>query len=134
MTLMNSKRDMISSKCLTSSGHLSSICITFLSPTVTGSGRCLRSSGIICVESSEKSRLSLHAKQIDAAWGKLQMEIKDTGDRHARFYHGGKLILATKRSFGSGTIDGRVQYLIRQQMKLNETQFDELLTCVMQRD
>ena len=62
------------------------------------------------------------------------MEIKDTNDRHARFYHGGKLILTTKRSFGSGPIEGPVQYLIRQKMKLNESQFSELISCALKLD
>lgn len=75
--------------------------------------------------------MSLHARDVDTAWKKLGMEIKDTNDRHALFYYRGTLILATKRSFGSGRIEGPVQYLIRQQMKLNESQFADLISCVL---
>lgn len=50
--------------------------------------------------------MSLHTGDVDASWAKLGMEIKDTKDRHVRFYYDGRLILATKRSFGSGPIEG----------------------------
>ncbi len=62
------------------------------------------------------------------------MDITDTNDRHAKFYYGGRLILTTKRSFGSGTIEGPVQYLIRQKMKLNESEFAELISCALKLD
>lgn len=73
--------------------------------------------------------MSLHTRDIDAAWDKLDMEITNTGDRHAKFYHDGKLVLTTKRSFGRGPIDGPVQHLLRQQLKLNEDQFKALIDC-----
>jgi hypothetical protein len=57
------------------------------------------------------------------------MEIKDAKDRHARFYHGGKLILTTKRSHGKGPIEGPVQHLIRQQLKLSSSEFGDLIAC-----
>lgn len=61
------------------------------------------------------------------------MEITETGDRHAKLYHDGKLIVATKRSFGRGSIEGPVQYLLRQQLKLNESQFKDLIDCPLDR-
>ncbi len=61
------------------------------------------------------------------------MVIKNTGDRHALFYVDGRLILRTKRSFGSGKIDGNIPSFIRQQMKLNNDQFAELLACPLDR-
>ena len=61
------------------------------------------------------------------------MEIRDTGDRHALFKVGGKLILRTKRSFGSGKLEGDIPSFIRQQMKLNHDQFAELLACPLDR-
>lgn len=61
------------------------------------------------------------------------MEITETGDRHAKFYHEGALIITTKRSFGKGPIDGPVQHLLRQQLKLNESQFKDLIACPLDR-
>ena len=78
--------------------------------------------------------MSLHAGDVDAAWTKLGMAIKDTKDRHARFYYGGKLILATKRSFGKGPLEGPVQHLIRQQLKLTSSEFAELIACPLKLD
>lgn len=72
-------------------------------------------------------------KDIDRAWKKLGMVIKNTGDRHAKFYEGGKLILTTMRSFGSGNLDGNIPHKIRTQMKLNEDQFKRLIDCPLQR-
>ena len=75
----------------------------------------------------------LKGGEIDRAWEKLGMEIKDSRDRHARFYEGGKLILWTKRSMGSGKLDGKIPHMIRQQMKLNEEQFARLIQCPLKR-
>jgi hypothetical protein len=77
--------------------------------------------------------LSLKAKELDRAWEKIGMEIKDSGDRYARFYEGGKLILWTKRSKGTGMLDGQIPHFIRQQMKLNEDQFKLLIDCPLKR-
>ena len=73
--------------------------------------------------------MSLSADEVDRAWEKLKMVIKNTGDRHAKLYYNGKLIIATKRSFGGGKLEGNIPYLIRQQMKLNEKQFSDLIAC-----
>ena len=73
--------------------------------------------------------MSLRSVDVDRGWAKLGMVIKDTNDRHALLFHDGKFILRTKRSFGSGKIEGRVQFYIRQQMKLSESEFDDLIAC-----
>lgn len=73
--------------------------------------------------------MSLHADDIDRAWGKLGMEIRDTKDRHARFYFDGKLIVATKRSLGRGTLGGNIPHLIRQQMKLSPSELNDVIAC-----
>jgi len=57
------------------------------------------------------------------------MVVVNSGDRIARFYYRQTLILTTKRSHGSGPIEGKIPHLIRQQMKLSQTQFDELIAC-----
>ena len=77
--------------------------------------------------------MSLKVKDIDRAWEKIGMVIKDKGDRHARFYEGEKLITWTKRSLGSGKLDGNIPDMIRQQMKLNEEQFSRLIACPLKR-
>ena len=57
------------------------------------------------------------------------MVVTDSGDRLAKFYYKGSLILMTKRSHGSGPIEGKIPYLIRQQMKLSQAQFNDLIAC-----
>lgn len=78
--------------------------------------------------------MSLHTREVDAAWDRLGMAITDTKDRHARFYYRGTLILATKRSFGSAPIEGPVQHLIRQQLKLTQSEFNDLVACPLKLD
>ncbi len=78
--------------------------------------------------------MSVTGKDIDRAWNKLGMEISNTGDRHAIFRVDGKLILRTKRSFGTRKLDGNIPSLIRQQMKLNEAQFSNLIACPLTRE
>lgn len=73
--------------------------------------------------------MSISAKDIDRAWNKLGMVIKEGRDRWASFYYKDKLILKTRRSWGSGKIDGDIPNFIRQQMKLNEDQFRDLINC-----
>ncbi len=62
------------------------------------------------------------------------MRIKENRDRHALFYVDGKLVLRTKRSMGSGKLDGKIPGFIRQQMKLDERQFADLINCPLTRD
>ena len=78
--------------------------------------------------------MSLKERDIDRAWTKLGMEIQKGKDRHALFKVDNKVILRTRRSFGSGKLDGQIPYLIRQQMKLNDAQFSELIACPLDRE
>jgi hypothetical protein len=78
--------------------------------------------------------VSLHSGEIDRAWAKLGMSIKENGDVQALFFHGGRLILRTRRSKGRGRIDGQVPYFIRQQMRLTDDQFRELIACPLRRE
>lgn len=78
--------------------------------------------------------MSLKNNDIDRAWNKLGMEITDSNDRHAKLYWDGKLILRTKRSLGSGKLDGQIPFLIRQQMKLDKKQFQDLIDCPLKLD
>lgn len=76
----------------------------------------------------------MRAFEIDRVFHKLQMEVRDAKDRIAWFVYQGKKVLKTKRSHGRGEIKGNVAYLIRQQLKLSEDQFRELIACPLQRD
>ena len=57
------------------------------------------------------------------------MVVVNSKDRLAKFYYRGSLILSTKRSHGSGPIEGKIPYFIRQQMKLSQSEFDALIAC-----
>jgi hypothetical protein len=57
------------------------------------------------------------------------MTIRENDDIRALFYHEGRLILQTKRSKGRGIIPGKIPQFMRQQMKLNEDEFAELMAC-----
>ena len=57
---------------------------------------------------------------------KLNLKIRNAGDRLAWFEHQGKVITRTKRSHGTGDLP---EHLIRQQLKLNERQLSALIGC-----
>ncbi|MGP8246809.1 MAG: hypothetical protein ACLQVN_20110 [Bryobacteraceae bacterium] len=57
---------------------------------------------------------------------KLQLKVRNSGDRLAWFEYEGKTVVRTKRSHGSGELPG---HLIRQQLKLNEGQLADLIEC-----
>lgn len=77
--------------------------------------------------------MSLKSKDVDKVFDKLKMEVKDGKDRYARFYHKGKLIVCTKRSLGDRKINSKIRHLIRQQLKLSETQFANVIDCTLER-
>jgi len=61
---------------------------------------------------------------------KLDLKCRNTGDRIAWFYYEGKRILRTKRSHQKGELPAA--HLIRQQLKLNENQFRNLIGCELE--
>ena len=61
---------------------------------------------------------------------KLGLKTRNSGDRLAWFEHNGKAVVFTKRSHGNKEPP---ENLIRQQLKLNETQFSGLLSCSVSR-
>ena len=61
---------------------------------------------------------------------KLDLKVRNAGDRLAWFEHEGKLVTRTKRSHGKGDLPGD---LIRQQLKLNETELAGILDCSLER-
>jgi hypothetical protein len=62
---------------------------------------------------------------------KLQLQTRDTGDRHAFFIYEGRVITRTKRSHGRGEMP---DYWIRQQLKVNEVQLSDLIGCTLKRE
>lgn len=61
---------------------------------------------------------------------KLGLKTRNSGDRLAWFEHDGKAVVFTKRSHGNKEPP---ENLIRQQLKLNETQFSGLISCSVSR-
>ena len=78
--------------------------------------------------------MSLRAADEDRVFSKLIMRVRNGKDRLALFYHKGRLITRTKRSFGSRKIDGTVRHLIRQQLKLSEAEFSGMVDCSLGRE
>ena len=62
---------------------------------------------------------------------KLQLKIRNSYDRLAWFEHEGKTITRTRRSHGKGDLP---EHLIRQQLKLNQSDFSGLIACKLYRD
>jgi len=77
--------------------------------------------------------MSLDARDVDKVFDKLGMKTKNGKHRYALFYHEGKLILRTRRSLGKRKIDNKVRHLIRQQLKLSDTEFFQVVDCTLER-
>ena len=78
--------------------------------------------------------MSLKVGDVDRAFSKLQMEIRESGDKLAFFVYKGKRILSTRRSHGKGKIEGNIPHKIRTQLKLNESEFRDLVQCPLEYD
>jgi hypothetical protein len=62
---------------------------------------------------------------------KLGLKTRNAGDRLAWFEYEGTVVVRTKRSHGNKDLP---ESLIRQQLKLNETQFSGLISCSVSHD
>jgi hypothetical protein len=62
---------------------------------------------------------------------KLELKSRNAGDRLSWFEHEGVVVVRTKRSHGNKDLP---QHLIRQQLKLNESQFSDLITCSLRKE
>jgi hypothetical protein len=67
------------------------------------------------------------------AFKKLKMEIREGRDTLAFFYCGPRLILWVKVPHKRGELKGRLPYYIRQQLRLDEEQFRQLIRCQLRR-
>lgn len=73
-------------------------------------------------------------KEILRLFGKLEMDIREGRDTIASFYHEGRLIIRTKVPHKRGELKGKLLYFIRQQMRLNDKEFEELRECKIYKD
>lgn len=62
---------------------------------------------------------------------KLGLKTRDARDRLSWFEHEGVVVVRTKRSHGNKDLP---EHLIRQQLKLNEKQFSDLIDCPLSRE
>jgi len=62
---------------------------------------------------------------------KLALKTRNSGDRLAWFEHNGLIVVRTKRSHGNKDLP---ENLIRQQLKVSESQFSGLISCSISRD
>jgi hypothetical protein len=62
---------------------------------------------------------------------KLDLQTRNSGDRLARFEYKGLIVVRTKRSHGNKDLP---ENLIRQQLKVHESQFSGLISCSVSKD
>ncbi len=77
--------------------------------------------------------MTIKAKDFDRLIAKLGFHTRDSGDRLAWFQHEGKVAVRTSRSHIKGG-DLPFQHSIRQQMKLNDYELREALSCHLSKD
>ena len=63
---------------------------------------------------------------------KLGMETRNSSDRLAWLVHNGVTVVRTRRSHGNSKYIP--EHLIRQQLKVNESQFSGLISCSVSKD
>jgi len=76
--------------------------------------------------------MTIKARDFDRLVQKLQLVEREGRDKLAWFVHNGKRVTFTKRSHTRGDLP--FQHHIRQQLKLNEGEFRQLLECVLSRE
>lgn len=78
--------------------------------------------------------MDLHSREVDNMWQKLGFTLDyGSADVKANLIIDDKLILRTRRSHGRGRLGGNIPYMIRQQMKLNQAQFEDAIACPLGR-
>lgn len=76
--------------------------------------------------------MTIKAREFDLIVQKLGLQTRRSGDLLAWFVYEGKVVVRTRRSFGSGELP--MQHSIRQQLKLNEEQLRQLIECVLRHE
>jgi len=72
-------------------------------------------------------------REINNLFQKLEMEVREGRDTIAKFRYNGEVIVRTRVPHKSGELKGQLVHFIRQQLRLNETQFQELVNCTLSR-
>jgi len=75
----------------------------------------------------------MKVRQALQAFDKLGLEIREGRDTLAFFRWEGQVIVWTKVPHKRGELKGKLPYLVRQQLRLNESQFRKLIACPMGR-
>lgn len=65
---------------------------------------------------------------------KLNMKLREGKDTIASLYYKGRLVIRTKVPHKSGELKGKLPHYVRQQLRLNETQFSGIKNCSIERD
>jgi len=76
--------------------------------------------------------MTIKAHEFDHLVAKLELQVRNSHDLLAWFEYEGKKITRTRRSRGSGDLP--MQHSIRQQLKLNERQMSEAISCKLTRE
>ena len=76
--------------------------------------------------------MTINARDFERIVEKFGLRTRNSGDRLAWFEYGGKIITRTRRSYKKGDLP--FQHSIRQQLKLNEEQLRQTITCTLNRD
>lgn len=76
--------------------------------------------------------MQIKARKLHKAFDKLKLEGRNTSHRIGWFVYNNKKVLFTKLSHGGGEVGATNK--IRQQLKLNEEQFRNLIGCPLKRE
>jgi len=73
-------------------------------------------------------------KEVLRLFEKLKMDVREGRDTIAMFRYKGRVVVRTKVPHKRGELKGNLPYLVRQQLRLNERQFKELIDCTLYRE
>lgn len=79
--------------------------------------------------------MRLRENQVDTMWRKLGYDVQEHAKDVKAILKDGTVIVAfSRRSHGSGKLEGVIPHKIRNQMKLNESQFADAYNCPMKQE
>ena len=73
--------------------------------------------------------MQIKKREIEKIFQKLQLEVRSSKHRYGWFTFEGKKILRVHYSHGKGSIPGKVSDKIRNQLKLTQKDFRNLIDC-----
>ena len=77
--------------------------------------------------------MTIKARDFELIVSKLDLKTRNSGDRLAWFEYEGKKVVRTRRSYKKGR-DLPFQHSIRQQLKLNENELRQVISCQISRN